>query len=62
MRFNVRLVTKAMLEKRRNSPTKRLTSEQSERLARLAKVYNFALDIYRAPEKSRVFLKRSSHA
>lgn len=57
-RFKFRLVPKATLERRRNSASKKLTSQESDRLARLAKVYAFALDIYVAPEKAREFLAR----
>lgn len=46
-----------MLERRRRS-TKRLTTEEGDRLARIAKVYSIALDIYRDPEKVRDFLRR----
>jgi putative toxin-antitoxin system antitoxin component (TIGR02293 family) len=55
-RFKFRLIPKATLERRRRSPSKRLTSEEGDRLARLAKVFSFALDIYKDPEKAREFL------
>ncbi len=57
-RFKYRLIPKATLERRRRSPSQRLTSEEGDRLARLAKVFSFALDIYRAPETAREFLGR----
>ncbi len=57
-RFKYRLIPKATLERRRKSPSQRLTSEESDRLARLAKVFSFALDIYRTPETAREFLSR----
>lgn len=57
-RFKYRLVPKATLERRRKSPSKRLTSEEGDRLARLAKVFSFALDIYKSPDKAREFLNR----
>jgi putative toxin-antitoxin system antitoxin component (TIGR02293 family) len=57
-RFKFRLIPKATLERRRKSATKRLTSEEGDRLARLAKVFSFALDIYREPERARAFLGR----
>ncbi len=57
-RFKFRLIPKATLERRRKSATKRLTSEEGDRLARLAKVFSFALDIYREPERARDFLGR----
>jgi putative toxin-antitoxin system antitoxin component (TIGR02293 family) len=56
--FKYRLVTKATLERRRKSATKRLTSEEGDRLARIAKVYSFALDIYKSEAKARSFLTR----
>jgi uncharacterized protein (DUF2384 family) len=43
-RFKFRLIPKATLERRRRS-TKRLTAEEADRLARLAKVYSIALDV-----------------
>lgn len=57
-RFKFRLVPKATLERRRKSPSKRLTSEEGDRLARLAKVFSFALEIYKSPDKAREFLNR----
>jgi putative toxin-antitoxin system antitoxin component (TIGR02293 family) len=57
-RFKFRLIPKATLERRRKSATKRLTSEEGNRLARLAKVFSFALDIYKEPERARAFLGR----
>ncbi len=58
-RFKFRLVPKATLERRRRSTTQLLTSEEGDRLARLAKVFSFALDIYGTPERAREFLSRS---
>ncbi|WP_249042183.1 antitoxin Xre-like helix-turn-helix domain-containing protein [Sphingobium limneticum] len=57
-RFKFRLIPKATLERRRKSASKRLTSEEGDRLARLAKVFSFALDIYKEPERAREFLGR----
>jgi putative toxin-antitoxin system antitoxin component (TIGR02293 family) len=57
-RFKFRLVPKATLERRRKSSSRRLTSEEGDRLARLAKVFSFALDIYKVPENARKFLTR----
>lgn len=56
-RFKFRLIPKATLERRRRS-TKRLTTEEGDRLARIAKVYAIALDIYHDPVKVRDFLRR----
>lgn len=57
-RFKFRLISKATLERRRKSPSQRLTSEEGDRLARLAKVFGFALDIYKGPDRAREFLTR----
>lgn len=57
-RFKFRLIPKATLERRRKSSSQRLTSEEGDRLARLAKVFSFALDIYKEPERAREFLTR----
>ena len=57
-RFKFRLIPKATLERWRKSPLQRLTSEEGDRLARLAKVFSFALDLYHVPEKAREFLGR----
>jgi len=56
-KFKFRLIPNATLERRRRS-TKRLTSEEGDRLARIAKVYAIALDIYHDPAKVRDFLHR----
>jgi len=57
-RFKFRLISKATLGRREKSSSKRLTSEEGDRLARIAKVFSFALDIYRDPAKVREFLGR----
>ncbi len=57
-RFKFRLIPKATLERRKKSATRHLTSEEGDRLARLAKVYVFALDIYHDGDKVREFLNR----
>ena len=56
-RFKFRLIPKATLERRRRS-TKRLTAAEGDRLARIAKVYAVALDIFHDPAKVREFLHR----
>ena len=56
-RFKFRLIPKATLERRRRS-SKRLTTEEGNRLARVAKVYAIALDIYHDPAQVRAFLNR----
>ena len=57
-RFKFRLIPKATLERRKKSATRHLTSDEGDRLARLAKVYVFALDIYRDSASAREFLGR----
>lgn len=54
--FKYRIVPKATLERRRKS--KSLTTEESDRVARLGKVYDMAMSIYRDPAKTREFLGR----
>jgi putative toxin-antitoxin system antitoxin component (TIGR02293 family) len=54
--FKYRLVPRATLERRKK--TKRLTSEEGDRLARVAKVMSFAIEIYGDPAKAREFLSR----
>lgn len=56
--FKFRLVRKATLERRRKSQSKSLTMEEGDRLARLAKVYSFAREIYGDEIKARDFLQR----
>jgi putative toxin-antitoxin system antitoxin component (TIGR02293 family) len=56
-RFKFRLIPKATLERRRRA-SERLTTDEGDRLARIAKVYAMALDIYRDSEKVRDFLHR----
>ena len=57
-RFKFRLIPKATLERRKKSASQHLTSEEGDRLARLAKVYVFALDIYHDSADAREFLNR----
>ena len=57
LKFKFRLIPKATLERRRRS-TKRLTVDEGNRLARIAKVYATALNIYRTPGKVSDFLIR----
>lgn len=56
-RFSYRVVPKPTLERRRREK-KRLTSEESDRLARIAKVFAFGLEIFRDEAKVRSFLDR----
>jgi putative toxin-antitoxin system antitoxin component (TIGR02293 family) len=54
--FKYRLVPRATLERRKKS--NRLTSEEGDRLARLAKVMSFATEIYGDAGRAREFLSR----
>ena len=57
-RFKFRLVPKATIERRRRSSDQRLTSEEGDRLVRLAKVFSFGLAIFDGPDRLRAFLSR----
>ena len=56
--FKFRLIPKATLDRRKKSTTRHLNCDEGERLARLAKVYVIALDIYRDSGNARAFLNR----
>lgn len=56
-RFTHRVVPKPTLERRRRDK-KPLTTEESDRLARIAKVFVFALQVFGDEEKVRSFLER----
>src|SRR3546814_3809084 len=56
--FKYRLLSKATLMRRKKSVEQRLTAEEGNRLARLAKVVSFALDVYKDQAKARGFLTR----
>jgi putative toxin-antitoxin system antitoxin component (TIGR02293 family) len=56
-RFSYRLVPKSTLERRRRDK-KPLTTEESDRLARIAKVFAFGLEIFHDEAKVRTFLDR----
>jgi putative toxin-antitoxin system antitoxin component (TIGR02293 family) len=56
-RFSWRVVPKATLERRRREK-KPLTVEESDRLARIAKVFAFGLEVFRDEAKVRAFLDR----
>jgi putative toxin-antitoxin system antitoxin component (TIGR02293 family) len=56
-RFTYRVIPKATLERRRKDK-KPLTPDESDRLARVAKVFAFGLEIYRDEAKVREFLSR----
>lgn len=56
-RFSYRVVPKPTLERRRRDK-KPLTTDESDRLARIAKVFAFGLEIFRDEAKVRTFLDR----
>lgn len=56
-RFKYRLVPEATLRRRIRS-TGRLSTDESDRLVRIAKVFSFGLEVYGSPEKVREFLRR----
>lgn len=54
--FKYRLVPKATFERRKSS--RRLSSEEGTRLARLARVWSLAVDVWGSDEEARDFLFR----
>jgi putative toxin-antitoxin system antitoxin component (TIGR02293 family) len=56
-RFTYRVVPKPTLERRRKAK-QLLTTEESDRLARIAKVFAFGLEVFRDEAKVRSFLDR----
>lgn len=55
--FKYRLVPKATLQRRKKS-TGRLTTDEGDRLVRIARVFSFAIEIYGSPDWAREFLRR----
>lgn len=55
--FKYRLVPRATYERRKN--TKTLSPEEGTRLARLARVWGLALDVWKSEEEARDFLFRA---
>ena len=55
-RFKYRLVPKATFERRKSA--QRLSSDEGTRLARLARVWSLALDVWKDEEEARNFLFR----
>jgi putative toxin-antitoxin system antitoxin component (TIGR02293 family) len=49
-------VPKATLERRKKSPGSRLSADESARVARVAKVWSAALDVWKNDEAAREFL------
>jgi putative toxin-antitoxin system antitoxin component (TIGR02293 family) len=56
--FKFQIVSRATLARRRNRPSARLTADESDRLARLAKVWSCATRVWRGDEGARAFLFR----
>ena len=56
-RFTYRVVPKPTLERRRKQK-QLLSTEESDRLARIAKVFAFGIDVFRDEAKVRAFLER----
>ena len=57
--FKYRIVPRPTLTRRRKDPSHRLTTEESGRLARLAKVWAFAVEVWGEEAQARSFLSRS---
>jgi putative toxin-antitoxin system antitoxin component (TIGR02293 family) len=56
--FKFQIVSRATLARRKKQPGARLTIDESDRLARLAKVWAFARDVWGNAESARAFLFR----
>lgn len=56
--FKFRLIPRATFERRRKSASRRLTKEEGDRLARLAKVFTMAEQVFGEAAKARDFLTR----
>ena len=56
--FKFQIVSKATLARRKKQPGARLTAHESDRLARLAKVWTFAREVWGDDEGARAFLFR----
>jgi putative toxin-antitoxin system antitoxin component (TIGR02293 family) len=54
--FRYQIVSKATLARRHKSAKRRLTREESDRLARLARLWAFALDVWGSAPAARRFL------
>lgn len=57
-RFVYRIVPRATLTRRKSQARPRLTVDEGNRVAALAKVWDFAMEIYRDEDKAREFLHR----
>jgi putative toxin-antitoxin system antitoxin component (TIGR02293 family) len=56
--FKFRLIPKATFERRKRAVKKILNREESDRIARLAKVFSLAESVYGTPDGARAFLTR----
>ena len=56
--FTYRFVPRATLNRRKNTAQPKLTVEEGNLVAQIAKVWEFAVEIYRDEEKARRFLNR----
>ena len=56
--FKYLIVPRPTLDRRRKSNDRRLSSDESERLARIAKVWTFAREVWGSDEGARAFLFR----
>jgi putative toxin-antitoxin system antitoxin component (TIGR02293 family) len=56
MRLRHRIVPKATLARRQRATQRRLSSEESNRLARLARLWAFAIDVWRSDAAAQRFL------
>lgn len=54
--FRYQLISKATLSRRNRTAKRRLSREESDRLARLARLWAFAVDVWGAPPAARRFL------
>lgn len=54
--FSYLIVARATLDRRRHAKDKRLTVDESERLARLARIWELALKVWGSKEEARRFL------
>ncbi len=57
-KFRFQIVPKATLERRRKQHGQRLTVEEGAKVARLAKVWSSAMEVWRTEENARAFLFR----
>ncbi len=56
--FKFQIVSKPTLARRKSRPDAHLTPDESDRLARLAQVWTFALEVWGDEESARAFLFR----